>query len=41
MSEHILMDVQDNIATITFNRPESRNALSQEMREGLDRKSVG
>ncbi|MCZ6557619.1 MAG: enoyl-CoA hydratase-related protein [SAR324 cluster bacterium] len=35
MSEHILMDVQDNIATITFNRPESRNALSQEMREGL------
>ena len=35
MSEHITLDIQDSIATITLNRPEARNALSQEMREGL------
>ena len=35
MSDHITLDVQDGIATITLNRPESRNALSQEIREGL------
>ncbi len=35
MSDHITLDVQDGIATITLNRPESRNALSPEIREGL------
>ena len=33
---HILFDVQDEIATITLNRPEARNALSPEMGEDLD-----
>ena len=28
----LLVDIQDNIATLTFNRPEARNALSLEMR---------
>ena len=32
---HILYDVSDEIATITLNRPEARNALSTEMREDL------
>lgn len=31
MSEVILYDVSDRIATITFNRPEARNALSSEV----------
>ena len=31
----ILYDVSDEIATITLNRPEARNALSTEMREDL------
>lgn len=35
MSDDILLDIQGSIATITFNRPESRNALSAELREGL------
>jgi 2-(1,2-epoxy-1,2-dihydrophenyl)acetyl-CoA isomerase len=35
MAADISMDIQDHIATITFNRPEARNALSMEMREGL------
>ena len=35
MSDHITLDIQGSIATITFNRPEARNALSQEMRDGL------
>ncbi|MBT5666397.1 MAG: enoyl-CoA hydratase/isomerase family protein, partial [Rhodospirillaceae bacterium] len=33
---HILFDVSDEIATITLNRPEARNALSLEMRGDLD-----
>ena len=33
---HILFDVSDEIATITLNRPEARNALSMPMREDLD-----
>ena len=38
MSEpHLLFDVTDEIATLTLNRPEARNALSEEMRQGLDR----
>ncbi|MCH9675402.1 MAG: enoyl-CoA hydratase/isomerase family protein [Gammaproteobacteria bacterium] len=38
MSEpHILFDVSDQIATITLNRPEARNALSNDMREHFDR----
>ncbi|MCH8842897.1 MAG: enoyl-CoA hydratase [SAR324 cluster bacterium] len=35
MSDHITLKVADGIGTITFNRPEARNALSEEMREGL------
>ena len=35
MSDHVRLDIQDNIATLTLNRPEARNALSVEMREGL------
>ena len=32
---HIKFDVSDEIATITLNRPEARNALSTEMREDM------
>ena len=35
MSEHISLDIQGAVATITFNRPEARNALSPELRAGL------
>lgn len=35
MSEDITLDVSEHIATITLNRPESRNALSLDMRTGL------
>ncbi len=35
MSSHITLDVSDGIGTITFNRPEARNALSDDMRQGL------
>lgn len=35
-SKHILYDVSDGIATITFNRPAAKNALSVDMRQGLD-----
>jgi 2-(1,2-epoxy-1,2-dihydrophenyl)acetyl-CoA isomerase len=35
MNDHISLDIQDHIATITLNRPEARNALSPEMRTGL------
>ena len=34
---HTLFDVTDEIATITLNRPEAKNALSNEMRIELDR----
>jgi 2-(1,2-epoxy-1,2-dihydrophenyl)acetyl-CoA isomerase len=33
--EHLLFDVSDQIATITLNRPEARNAFSTEMRQSL------
>ena len=32
MTDHVLVDYSDNVAWITFNRPEARNAISQEMR---------
>lgn len=35
MSDHISLEIQGAIATITFNRPEVRNALSPELRAGL------
>lgn len=35
MSEHITLEMRDQIAFITLNRPEARNALSMEMRTGL------
>ena len=33
MTNHLLIDVQDGVATLTFNRPERLNALSGEMIE--------
>src|ERR671939_106544 len=33
--QHVLFDVQDQIAEITLNRPEALNALSPEMGSGL------
>ncbi|ESR22594.1 enoyl-CoA hydratase [Lutibaculum baratangense] len=35
MTEPILLDVDGDVATLTFNRPEARNALTFEMYEGL------
>ena len=35
MSEVVLVDVSDRVATITLNRPESRNALSRDLRRDL------
>jgi 2-(1,2-epoxy-1,2-dihydrophenyl)acetyl-CoA isomerase len=35
MTDKILVDISDNIAWITFNRPEARNALDMEMREAF------
>ena len=34
--QHLIFDVADEIATITLNRPEARNALSEPMRSELD-----
>jgi len=33
---HLLFDVSEDIATITLNRPEARNALSPDMRQSLE-----
>ncbi len=35
MTDAVLYDVRDGMAIITINRPEQRNCLSQEVREGL------
>ena len=35
MAQHLLSEVRDGIGTVTFNRPEARNALSGEMNEAL------
>ena len=35
MNEHILVDNSDAVATITFNRPDQRNAISYEMWRSL------
>jgi len=35
MTDHLLVDIREGIARITFNRPEARNALSIEMRTAL------
>lgn len=35
MTEHLIETVDDGVATITFNRPEARNALTGEMLEAL------
>ena len=32
----LLIETADGIATLTMNRPDARNALSSEMRAGLD-----
>ncbi len=37
MSDVVLVDVSDRIATITLNRPEARNALNREVRTALPR----
>ncbi|MCP5060405.1 MAG: enoyl-CoA hydratase [bacterium] len=36
-TDHVLAEVEDRVATITLNRPERRNAFSNEMLEGLAR----
>ena len=41
MSEHLLMEVRDGIATLTLNRPEVLNALSGEMVEDLKAALLG
>jgi enoyl-CoA hydratase/carnithine racemase len=35
MSDPVLIDVQENVATVTLNGPHNRNALTKEMAEGL------
>ena len=35
MSPHITMDIEGGVASIVMNRPEARNALSEELRAGL------
>ncbi|MGH2757999.1 MAG: enoyl-CoA hydratase [Actinomycetota bacterium] len=35
MSEHLLFEVSDNVAWITLNRPDSMNAMSNDMMRGL------
>ena len=35
MTEKLLVDIRDNVAWITFNRPEARNAFDQEMRDAF------
>ena len=35
MTDQLLIDVEEGVARITFNRPEARNALSLEMRTAL------
>ena len=35
MSPHITMEIEGGVASIVLNRPEARNALSEEMRAGL------
>ncbi|MGC5255073.1 enoyl-CoA hydratase/isomerase family protein [Gordonia sp. DT218] len=35
MSDAVLFDVDDEIAIITLNRPDTRNCLSEDVREGL------
>ena len=39
-TDHVLAEIQDRVATITLNRPERRNAFSNEMLEGLARALV-
>ncbi|MCZ6871216.1 MAG: enoyl-CoA hydratase-related protein, partial [Gammaproteobacteria bacterium] len=34
-TEDLLATVEDNVAVITMNRPKARNALSEEMVEGM------
>ena len=36
----LLIDTADGIVTLTMNRPHARNALSPEMRAGLDDASI-
>ncbi|MEC8794520.1 MAG: enoyl-CoA hydratase/isomerase family protein, partial [Pseudomonadota bacterium] len=35
MTDHVLIDVADGVATLTMNRPDTRNALSHEMRAAM------
>ncbi len=35
-TDHVLAEIEDRVATITLNRPERRNALSNDMLQGLD-----
>ncbi len=40
-TDHLLAQVDDGVGTLTFNRPERRNALSVAMLEALDRMLAG
>ena len=35
MTDPVLLEVSDRIATVTLNRPEARNALNRELRSRL------
>lgn len=38
MSDAVLLDIQDRVATLTFNQPENHNLMTLEILEGLDEK---
>lgn len=41
MTDQLLIDVTDGIATLTMNRPEARNAMTGEMLAALETAAIG